>query len=407
MAVANPRALVSQFCARQRARHLREPFSPFGLRRLSGADRLDETTASKSESRFKVSMTDLFAAIIYCQICAEVTSNRMSFGRLRGPTLAAMLAEHPQSGRKGLTEEKSMRSFDWKVGLPLALTLATSAAVPQQAFAQFFFRPFAYSFNHQITDEGPPAFASRPAVASILGRVGFRLVGPLGRRGDQIVATGVNPRDGEMRFIVDPYEGRILRAIRLGPPAMYDGPRDGGDYGSGGEDSYGPPSGGPPYPPGGGVPRVGPGPVGRGPDGPASGNGDFENEPYPDGDGDRLGPDGGASLRDNGAGPQSQQSARTARKSALSPNSAAAAQPAPAPQSAKPSASAGPSASAPEKRAAAVHAARALSPGAIAPSGASSTTVVAPDASGPAASIPTDSARAKTPEAAPAKPAGG
>ncbi len=111
-----------------------------------------------------------------------------------------------------------MRSFDWKAGLPFALALAATVAIPQDAFAQFFFRPFANIFRAPIPSEGPPAYASRPAVASILGRTGFQLVGPLGRRGDQIVATGVSRREGEMRFIIDPYAGRILRAVRLGPP---------------------------------------------------------------------------------------------------------------------------------------------------------------------------------------------
>ncbi|KAF0121306.1 MAG: hypothetical protein FD148_3279, partial [Methylocystaceae bacterium] len=144
-----------------------------------------------------------------------------------------------------------MRSFKGKAVLPFALALAASAAVPQHAFAQFFFRPFAYSYRQQIPPE-EPGFASRRAVASILGREGYRLVGPLGRRGDQIVATGVSRREGDMRFIIDPYEGRILRAVRLGPPPMYDrGPRYGGDYGPSGGDAYGtPPStGGAPYPP--------------------------------------------------------------------------------------------------------------------------------------------------------------
>lgn len=109
-----------------------------------------------------------------------------------------------------------MRSFDWKAGLGLALALMASAAAPEHASAQFFFRPFANVFRYPGPGEGPPAYASRPAVASILGRTGFQLVGPLGRRGDQIVATGVSRREGEMRFIIDPYEGRILRAVRLG-----------------------------------------------------------------------------------------------------------------------------------------------------------------------------------------------
>ncbi|MCQ4190986.1 hypothetical protein NEI07_15495, partial [Methylocystis sp. NLS-7] len=157
-----------------------------------------------------------------------------------------------------------MRSFNGKAVLPFALALAASAAVPQDAVAQFFFRPFANVFRSRIPDEGPPAYASRPAVASILGRTGFQLVGPLGRRGDQIVATGVSRREGEMRFIIDPYEGRILRAVRLGPPPAYDrGPRYGGDYGPSGGDAYvGPPgaAGSGPVGPG----AVGPGPAARG-----------------------------------------------------------------------------------------------------------------------------------------------
>ncbi|MBM3561836.1 MAG: hypothetical protein FJX48_01505 [Alphaproteobacteria bacterium] len=159
-----------------------------------------------------------------------------------------------------------MRSFDWKAGLPFALALAANSVIPQYAFAQFYFRPFAYSYGYQFPDEGPPAYASRPAVASILGRAGYQLVGPLGHRGDQIVATGVSRRDGEMRFIVDPYEGRILRAVRLGPPPMHgDGPERGG---------YGPGDGAPYGPHGAGPGSSGSGPAARG----------FDAEHYPETD---------------------------------------------------------------------------------------------------------------------------
>ena len=217
--------------------------------------------------------------------------------------LAAMLSEHPR-GREGLDREETMRSFNGKAVLPFVLALAASAAVPQHAFAQFFFRPFANIFRTRIPDEGPPAFASRPAVASILGRTGFQLVGPLGRRGDQIVATGVSRREGEMRFIIDPYEGRILRAVRLGPPPMYDrGPRYGGDYGPSGGDAYGaPPStGGAPYPP--------PGAGGPGAVGPAADRG--RQQP------------GGAALADKAPNSASQQRARAAQKTAAPKSSRA------------------------------------------------------------------------------------
>jgi hypothetical protein len=217
-AIANLRAHVSPLLRKASdAPPLQALSFLIGAGVLSSADPLDETMASKSEPRFKVSIADIFAGLTYCQIWAEVTSNRMSFGRLRGPMLAAMLSDHLR-GREGLNKEESMRSLDWKLGLPFALALAASVAVPQHAFAQFFFRPFANAFRTQIPSEGPPAFASRPAVASILGRTGFQLVGPLGRRGDQIVATGVSRREGGMRFIIDPYAGRILRAVRLGAP---------------------------------------------------------------------------------------------------------------------------------------------------------------------------------------------
>jgi len=42
-----------------------------------------------------------------------------------------------------------MRSFDWKAGLPFALALTAIVAIPQDAFAQFFFRPFANIFRRK------------------------------------------------------------------------------------------------------------------------------------------------------------------------------------------------------------------------------------------------------------------
>lgn len=134
-----------------------------------------------------------------------------------------------------------MPSSGWKAYLPLALGIAAaSVLVPQQALAQFFFRPFGFAYRSEAPEE-TPLYASRRAVAGILGREGFRLIGPLGHRGEQIVAMGVSRREGEMRFIIDPYEGRILRAVRLGPPPMYD---RGYDRGPGGEPDYAPPGGG-------------------------------------------------------------------------------------------------------------------------------------------------------------------
>ncbi|WP_330084763.1 hypothetical protein [Methylocystis iwaonis] len=123
-----------------------------------------------------------------------------------------------------------MSSTRPKWGTPLALGLALACGFgADAATAQFFFRPFAYSWQYQppLDDEdfGEPRFASRGAVARILAREGFQLVGPLGRRGDQIVATGVSRREGETRFFIDPFEGAILHAVRLGPPPAAERPR--------------------------------------------------------------------------------------------------------------------------------------------------------------------------------------
>lgn len=106
----------------------------------------------------------------------------------------------------------------WRKPIALGLLLACGAA--DAAWAQFFFRPFFHSWRYGLPpDEAEiPRYASRRAVARILARVGFELVGPLARRGDQIVATGVNRRGGEARFFIDPFEGQILHATRLGAP---------------------------------------------------------------------------------------------------------------------------------------------------------------------------------------------
>ena len=107
-----------------------------------------------------------------------------------------------------------------RVSAVLALALACGLS-PATATAQFFFRPFGYSHHYDLPPEDDyeaPRFGSRAAIARILSREGFRLVGPLGRRGDQVVATGINPREGEMRFFIDPFEGVILHGVAIGPP---------------------------------------------------------------------------------------------------------------------------------------------------------------------------------------------
>jgi hypothetical protein len=106
--------------------------------------------------------------------------------------------------------------------MALGLALACAAGA-EAAMAQVFFQPFVHTFRYDLPPDDDdfddrPRFASRRAVARILAREGFQLVGPLGRRGEQIVATGVSRREGETRFFIDPFDGVILHAVSLGPP---------------------------------------------------------------------------------------------------------------------------------------------------------------------------------------------
>lgn len=123
-------------------------------------------------------------------------------------------------------------SSDWrKWGAPLALGLALACGAAETATAQFFFQPFARSWRYDLPpdEDEVPRYASRGAVARILAREGYELVGPLGRRGDQIVATGVSRRGSQTRFFIDPFEGAVINATRLGPPPLADDRPDAGD----------------------------------------------------------------------------------------------------------------------------------------------------------------------------------
>lgn len=112
------------------------------------------------------------------------------------------------------------------LGLTLAQALVLGAGGPAQAQ---FFQPFGYRDDMPPVDEERPRFATPRAVSRILARRGFELVSGLGRRGDQVVVTGVSRRDGAFRFFIDPYEGEVIHAVRLGPspaegPPSYDEP---------------------------------------------------------------------------------------------------------------------------------------------------------------------------------------
>ncbi len=97
----------------------------------------------------------------------------------------------------------------------LAVFLGLTGAVANEARAEFFFRPFGGVFAGKIEEEPPPAFTSREAVGRIVAREGYRLVGPLRRHGEQIIAVGVDRRGRRMRFVIDPYEGTVLSSQRL------------------------------------------------------------------------------------------------------------------------------------------------------------------------------------------------
>lgn len=104
-----------------------------------------------------------------------------------------------------------------RLRLAFGLALACGAAGP--ACAQFL-QPYFHGYRDDLPpdDDELPRYGSRRAIARILGRAGYALVGPLGRRGDEVVATGVSRRDGQARFFIDPYEGEVLHITRLGPP---------------------------------------------------------------------------------------------------------------------------------------------------------------------------------------------
>lgn len=108
--------------------------------------------------------------------------------------------------------------------LALGLTLAQALILSANETAQAqFFQPFGYSYRSDLLPDDPydeerPRFATPRAVSRILARRGFELVSGLGRRGDQVVVTGVSRRDGTFRFFIDPYEGEVIHAVRLSPP---------------------------------------------------------------------------------------------------------------------------------------------------------------------------------------------
>ena len=108
-------------------------------------------------------------------------------------------------------------------GCAAAILAAAAFIAAPDAQAQFYFRPFFNGFNRPI--EEPAPYASHQSVVRILARAGYRLVGPLGSHGDQILAMGVDARGNYMRFVIDPYEGQVLHSRPVGR-ARFAQPRD-------------------------------------------------------------------------------------------------------------------------------------------------------------------------------------
>lgn len=103
-----------------------------------------------------------------------------------------------------------------RLALALGGVLALGVSV-QTARAQIFFRPFGGLYSGSI--EAPlPRYSSRFAVARILSEEGYRLIGPLEARGDQIIAMGEDESGRRKRFLIDPYEGEVLSARRVFAP---------------------------------------------------------------------------------------------------------------------------------------------------------------------------------------------
>jgi hypothetical protein len=99
------------------------------------------------------------------------------------------------------------------IGLAGGLTLLGASAPAQ---AQFF----GSWWGGWHSEPGPYAAAPIPPrrVASIVASEGFALSAPPQRRGDVILADGVDRQGQHMRFVIDAYDGEILRGRVAGPP---------------------------------------------------------------------------------------------------------------------------------------------------------------------------------------------
>jgi hypothetical protein len=99
------------------------------------------------------------------------------------------------------------------LGLAAGLAILTAG---QPAQAQFWNGWFG---GWRPAQPGPYAAPIPPRrVASIVASEGYALNGVPRRQGDVIIADGVDGRGEHMRFVIDAYDGEILRLHAAGPP---------------------------------------------------------------------------------------------------------------------------------------------------------------------------------------------
>jgi hypothetical protein len=126
-----------------------------------------------------------------------------------------MAAQHPILSR--------IARVSAAMGIAAGLALTTGVGAAQ---AQFFGGWWGGWRHAEPMPEGVPIPPRR--VERIVASEGFSLSGPPQRQGDVILADGVDGRGQRMRFVLDAYDGQILRTRLVGgprPPGLiYGGP---------------------------------------------------------------------------------------------------------------------------------------------------------------------------------------
>jgi hypothetical protein len=124
--------------------------------------------------------------------------------------------------REKVMQKKSRRLnaliFWARFALALAFIALTTLG---QSSAQDYDAPTQNEADQPIPEPQPDISLQR--VALILARRGYRLEGTFPDRGDYIVASGVDARGRMEKFIIDPYDGEVIRSWRVEPAFAHDG----------------------------------------------------------------------------------------------------------------------------------------------------------------------------------------